>query len=222
MQTIATAIKCDSYEGQPTILEMQDGEMTKAVNAQKSDPGLDMWLKPVGVVRSQLQRPSLAAGTGGLEWQGKAKEAVAERGTVAQLVIDEDFDGILDGIEGFSHLLVAYWAHLVPPQGRSLTKVHPMGMKDLPLTGIFATCSPARPNPISVTAVRLLERRVNVLLVEGLEAVDGSPLIDIKPYVPYYYAASDVEMPEWITTIVSKMERSRRAEAPLAASGEQG
>ena len=192
------------------------------MNAQQNDPGLDMRLRPVGVVRSQLQRPSLAAGTDGLEWQGKAKEAIAERGTVVQLVIDEDLHGILDGIEGFSHMLVVYWAHLVPPRGRSLTKVHPMGRKDLPLTGIFATCSPARPNPISVTAVRLLERRGNVLLVEGLEAVDGSPLIDIKPYVPYYYAASDVEMPEWITTIMSMMERSNYAEAPLASSGEEG
>ena len=222
MQQFANAIKCDSDKGQPNILEMQDGEMTKEVNAQNNDPGLDMRLRPVGVVRSQLQRPSLAAGTDGLEWQGKVKEALAERGTVAQLVVDEDLHGILDGIEGFSHLLVAYWAHLVPSQGRSLTKVRPMGRKDLPLTGIFATCSPARPNPISVTAVRLLERRGNVLLVEGLEAVDGSPLIDIKPYVPYYYAASDVEMPEWITTIMSRMERSHRAEAPLAASGEEG
>lgn len=189
--------------------------MTKAVNAQKSNPGLDMWLKPVGVVRSQLQRPSLVAGTGGLEWQGKAKEAVAERGTVAQLVVDEDLHGILDGIEGFSHILVLYWAHLVPPEGRQLTKVHPIGRKEFPLTGIFATCSPARPNPISVTAVRLLERRANVLLVEGLEAVDGSPLIDIKPYVPYYYSAGDVRMPKWITTIMRTIDKSSRVTTAL-------
>ncbi|MFW6126242.1 MAG: tRNA (N6-threonylcarbamoyladenosine(37)-N6)-methyltransferase TrmO, partial [Chloroflexota bacterium] len=146
----------------------------------------DMRLRPVGIVRSPLKQPSLVPQSGDLHWGAGVERAHQERGAIAELVIDEGLTGIIDGIDGFSHILVLYWAHLVPQEARSMTKVHPMGRRDLPLTGIFATCSPARPNPISVTAVRLLERTGNVLVVEGLEAVDGSPLIDIKPYTPYY------------------------------------
>ena len=191
--------------------------MTSA-DAERHDSHYDMRLRPVGVVRSQLQRPSFAAGGGGLAHRSTKRETLAERHALAELVIDEDLDGILDGIEGFSHLLVTYWAHLVPPEGRSLIRVRPMGRKDLPLTGIFATCSPARPNPLSVTAVRLVERRGNVLLVEGLEALDGSPVLDIKPYVAYYYAASDVEMPEWAMAMLRIIAKSEHPDDPPATT----
>jgi len=170
-------------------------EPERSINAH------DMQLRPVGVVRSVLKEPSLAPRRGDLHWEAGAERTHQEYNTVAHLVIDGELTGTLDGIDEFSHLLVLYWAHLVPPQGRSITEVHPMGRKDLPLTGIFATCSPARPNPICVTAVRLLERRGNVLVVEGLEAVDGSPLIDIKPYTPYYYSARDVKVSEWMAQV---------------------
>ena len=73
-----------------------------------------------------------------------------------------------------------------------------MGRKDLPLQGIFATCSPARPNPVLVSAVPLLERVGNILKVKGLEAVDGSPLIDIKPYNPSTYRVTDPTLPAWM------------------------
>lgn len=163
-----------------------------------------MWLRPVGLVRSSMKEPSLAAESGDLEWRAKAEDARSERSGISELIIDSDLTGILDGIESFSHLLVLYWAHRVRPEGRSLIKAHPMGRKDFPLVGIFATCSPARPNPVCVTTVRLLERKRNVLIVEGLDAVDGTPLVDIKPYVPSYYAAADVKMADWMMRIVSE------------------
>ena len=175
--------------------------MEHTSESERSAGTPDMRLRPVGVVRSVLKQPSLIPKRGDLHWGAGAERAQEERDAIAELVVDDDLTGILDGIDGFSHLLVLYWAHLVPHQARSMTKVHPMGRKDLPLTGIFATCSPARPNPISVTAVRLIERRGNVLVVEGLEAVDGSPLIDIKPYTPYYYRVRDVQVSEWMAQV---------------------
>jgi tRNA-Thr(GGU) m(6)t(6)A37 methyltransferase TsaA len=114
------------------------------------------------------------------------------------VAINPKLSEILDGIEGFSHILVLYWPHLVPEKRRKLQKVHPMGRKDIPRQGIFATCSPARPNPVLVTAVRLLERNGNVLRVQGLEAVDGSPVVDIKPYNPRYYRVENPIVPEWM------------------------
>lgn len=76
-----------------------------------------------------------------------------------------------------------------------------MGRKDLPVQGIFSTCSPARPNPVLVSAVPLLERKGNILKVKGLEAVDQSPVIDIKPYVKTYYWVENLSVPEWMITI---------------------
>ena len=175
--------------------------MAPASESERSINAPDMRLRPIGVVRSELKEPSLVPRRGDLDPAAGMGRARMERSNIAELVIDEDLTGMLDGIDGFSHLMVLYWAHLVPHEARSMAKVHPMGRKDLPLTGIFATCSPARPNPICVTAVRLLERRGNVLVVEGLEAVDGSPLIDIKPYTPYYYSARDVKVSEWMAQI---------------------
>jgi tRNA-Thr(GGU) m(6)t(6)A37 methyltransferase TsaA len=124
-------------------------------------------------------------------------------------VIDDDLEGILDGIEDFSHIMVLYWAHRITHEGRSILKAHPMGRKDFPLVGIFSTCSPARPNLVCLTAVRLLGRKGNVLIVEGLDAVDGTPLVDIKPYVPSYYAVADVKMADWMARIVSEFAEDR-------------
>ena len=117
------------------------------------------------------------------------------------MVIDSDLADILDSIEGLSHLLVLYWEHLVPAEGRSIVKAHPMGRKELPLAGIFATCSPARPNTIFATVVRLLGKKEKVLKVAELDALNGSPIVDIKPYNTSYYPVGDVKLPDWMERI---------------------
>jgi tRNA (Thr-GGU) A37 N-methylase len=80
-----------------------------------------------------------------------------------------------------------------------------MGRKDLPLVGLFATCSPARPNPICVSAVRIVERQGLTLRVEGLDAIDGSPVVDVKPYHPYYYAVEDARVSDWMARIMREL-----------------
>lgn len=166
---------------------------------------LEMTIKPVGFVRSELKTPSLKANRGDIELQQGLQQTAREskyiRSLISELVINPELDGILDGLEDFSHALVLYWPHLLPPHGRSLIKVHPIGQKSFPLVGVFATCSPARPNPILVTAVRIVEIRENILKVQGLEAVDGSPVIDIKPYTTAYYSAKDISTSDWMHQI---------------------
>jgi tRNA-Thr(GGU) m(6)t(6)A37 methyltransferase TsaA len=169
----------------------------KREGQQKSD----MVLRQVGVVKSPLKEPSLVAESGDLSWRRRADRGAQERAVVSEILIAEAFTGILDGIEEFSHILVLYWAHRVPEEGRSIVKGHPMGRKDLPLVGIFATCSPARPNPLCAIVVRLLEHTGNCLTVQGLDAVDGSPVVDIKPYNPGYYPAGEVRIPSWLEQI---------------------
>lgn len=173
--------------------------MRQSENVVKHRP--EMRLRAVGIVRSPLKEPSLVADSGDLEWRPRMAGAGDSRGVISELIIDGDLAGITDGIDDFSHLLVLYWAHLVDEDGCSIIRAHPMGRKDLPLVGIYATCSPARPNPVCAMVVRLLGRKGNVLKVQGLDAIDGSPLIDIKPYNPSYYATENVKVADWMAQL---------------------
>jgi len=183
------------------LAQRGDGEVESPEKVQNGKGLPEMLLRPVGVVRSPLKEPSLVAESGDLEWRPRKAGIGDSREVISELVIDSSLAGILDGIEDFSHLLVLYWAHRVAPEGRSIIKAHPMGRKDLPLVGIFATCSPARPNTICATVVRLVKCKENVLKVQGLDALDGSPLIDIKPYIPSYYHADNVKRADWMLQI---------------------
>ena len=174
---------------------------------------LPMVLTAVGEVRSEIKAPILLAGQSDLELQERMekirKHHKLVENNICDLVIYSQWEELLDGIEDFTHILVLYWPHLIDPKRRNLKKVHPMGRKDLPLQGIFATCSPARPNPVLVSAVPLLERNGNTLKVKGFEAVDKSPIIDIKPYLKSYYGADNSKVPNWM----AKIQRELRNEA---------
>jgi tRNA-Thr(GGU) m(6)t(6)A37 methyltransferase TsaA len=116
---------------------------------------------------------------------------------VSEITIASSLTEALDGLEEFSHVVVVYWMDRVPPLAQVPTKVHPRGRQDLPLVGLFATRTPHRLNPVGVTVVKLLERRGNVLKVRGLDALDGSPVVDIKPYMPRRAAIIDARTPSW-------------------------
>lgn len=138
-------------------------------------------LKPIGVVRSEAKEPR----RGGWEQVN------------SELVIDAVLAEHLEGLEQFSHIVVVYWMHRVHADGRPPGKVHPRGRGDLPLVGLFATRAPFRPNPLGVSVARLVERAGNVLTVVGLDAVDGTPIIDIKPFMPPVDNPAGVRMPDW-------------------------
>jgi tRNA-Thr(GGU) m(6)t(6)A37 methyltransferase TsaA len=165
----------------------------------------ELKIRPVGLVQNDIREPSLVASSGDLKWQDEDCPPSHPDTIVSEIIINSDYAGILDGIEDFSHLLVLYWGHRVDSKDRSLMKVHPMGRKDLPFVGVFSTCSPVRPNPILISAVRLLERKDFVLRVEGLDAVNGSPILDIKPYLPTYYAINDVRLSDWMERILEEI-----------------
>jgi len=143
---------------------------------------IDITLEPIGIVRNEV-----------LESGERSWKAI-----VSEIEIKESLLPALKGIEDFSHIIVLYWMHRVSPERRSLTQVHPRGRQDLPLTGVFATRSPARPNPIGVAMVSLLECRGNVLRVQGLDALDGSPVLDIKPYLPEYDSTPEARVAWWV------------------------
>ncbi len=104
----------------------------------------------------------------------------------------------LDGIEGFSHIWVIYWFHgNDTPEKRRTLKVHPRRNPANPLTGVLATRSPARPNLVGLDACRLVKREGKRLEVEGLDAWDGTPVLDIKPYLPQLDAVPQTTIPKW-------------------------
>ncbi len=167
-------------------------------------------ITPVGRVSSEIKKPILLAGKSDIELQERMDIIREQRkrveANICELIIFPQWSELLDGIEGFSHVMVLYWPHLIDPERRNLRKIHPMGRKDLPLQGVFATCSPARPNPVLASTVPLLERNGCVLKVKGLEAVDGSPIIDIKPYLKSYHGADDSTIPDWMMKINQDLE----------------
>ncbi len=164
-----------------------------------------MDLEPVGIVKSPIKTPNLATTKDNLELkpsmdQLKKQHKKIEE-TLSEILVFEEWEPLLKGIEGFSHVLVLYWPHLIDPEKRKLEQVHPMGRKDIPMQGIFATCSPARPNPVLVSAVPLIRMKKNSLIVKGFEAVDQSPVIDIKPYSTHYMKKENSRSPEWMENI---------------------
>jgi len=103
-------------------------------------------------------------------------------------VFDEYSDGLAD-LGGFSHLYLVF--HLHKSAGYKL-KVIPF--LDTVERGIFATRSPSRPNPVGLSVVKLVSVNGNIVNIKGLDIVDGTPLIDIKPFVPMFEDASDVRI----------------------------
>ncbi len=124
---------------------------------------------------------------------------VRKEGDRAFLKILPQFAPALLGLEGFTHLWVLYWFHENDhAAARSVLQVHPRRDPANPLTGVFACRAPERPNPIGLTACRLLKVSGNLLEVAGLDARDGSPIVDLKPYLPQGDSILEAAAPEWV------------------------
>ena len=150
---------------------------------------------PIGQVINDIEYPSH------VKWEN----------ITSKVVIAPQLVEALDGIDGFSHILIIFYLHEVGEGRRSRLKVHPQGRKELPLTGVFATRSPVRPNPIGVTVVKLLERQKNVLKVLGLDAYDGTPVLDIKPYLRRDDLLKEATMPDWLLRLWELQDGSASA-----------
>jgi len=123
-------------------------------------------------------------------------DEVKDKEVISTINLNPELVEALDGILGFSNLFVLFYLNEVTNEQRSILKVHPRGNKDLPLTGVFATRTMLRPNPIGLTLVELLKVEGNVLTVKGLDAFDGTPVLDVKPY-DFWDMAENAKVPEW-------------------------
>jgi tRNA-Thr(GGU) m(6)t(6)A37 methyltransferase TsaA len=149
---------------------------------------LDIVLQPIGYVQNGLtSRPP-----GG--W----------RETVARVELDARFEPHLDGLGEFSHAVVIYWMHECRPEDREVARVHPRSRADLPLVGVFATRSQHRPNPLGLTVVEILSIVGTTLTVRGLDALDGSPVLDIKAYAPVLDDRRAGRHPAWVDVLAAE------------------
>jgi tRNA-Thr(GGU) m(6)t(6)A37 methyltransferase TsaA len=137
--------------------------------------------------------------------RASSNEDVKDKGLVSEVVLEKDFTKALDGIEDFSHIFIIFWMHKISEAERTTLQVHPQGRTELPVTGVFATRAPIRPNPIGLTLVELTKRKKNVLWVRGLDAYDGTPILDIKPYPDWekghWIVVTDFKAPKWLMKI---------------------
>jgi tRNA-Thr(GGU) m(6)t(6)A37 methyltransferase TsaA len=140
-------------------------------------------LRAVAVVRNGVREPRMGG------WQDVRSD----------IIVRQDLEPALDGIDSYSHLIVLFYMQQVPEQEKERTHVHPRGDPRYPLQGVLATRSPRRPNPIGMAVVPLIKRRRNILRVKGLDALDGTPVLDLKPYLPDHDSVPDARLPEWAT-----------------------
>lgn len=147
-----------------------------------------IYLEPVGFVKTE------AVG-----------KEVRDKNVVSRIVFREEYIEALEGVEEFSHLFVLFWLHRISDEDKRIMKVRPRGRSDMPLLGIFATRTPHRPNPIGLTRAKLLKVEDNVITVQGLDAFDGTPVLDIKPF-DSWDTTEDFRVPEWW----KKLEKERK------------
>jgi tRNA-Thr(GGU) m(6)t(6)A37 methyltransferase TsaA len=137
-------------------------------------------LKPIGIIHSPYKNTRAAP------------YQVYKSEEISQIEVFKEFEEGLRDIEGFSHIIVIYWFH--KSQGYHLLVKTPW---DDSLHGLFTTRSPHRPCPLGLTIVELVAREKNILKVKGLDAIDGTPLLDIKPYISGVDERSVVK-PSWL------------------------
>jgi tRNA (adenine37-N6)-methyltransferase len=139
-------------------------------------------IKPIGFVKNRVKKPRF----------GKFANEISE------VIIDKKFTGALDGIEGYSHIIIVYWMDKVKDY---VIRHQPQGNPNVPVVGIFACRCPRRPNPIGITTVKLISRQKNKIKVKGLDVLDKTPIIDIKPYWPQYDKVIDGKTPTWVNKL---------------------
>ena len=141
-------------------------------------------IEPIGYVANSIDSP-MDEGWGKIE---------------SKIILKEELAPALLGLDEFSHLLVVFLMHKA--EHPSILQRRPQNRQDMPEVGLFAQRSKHRPNPIGVTAVQLVKISGHEIVVQGLDAIDSTPVLDIKPYYPEYDRPARVQVPEWVDRLM--------------------
>lgn len=127
---------------------------------------------------------------------------------VSEIVISEKIsDESTKGIDQFSHLEIIFYFHLADLAKINISATHPRDNKKFPKVGIFAQRKKARPNLLGSSIVKLIKSEKNILTVSGLDAVNGTPVIDIKPVIKEFIPTGEITQPEWATELMKDIAR---------------
>ena len=155
-------------------------------------------LRPIGIVHVEFDDETVKRSMNGVRGKIEVFESYCEG---------------LEGIEGFSHLIIIAYLHKVSEEQKRVLKVRfrrltrfGIKLEELPEVGVFCSDSPHRPVPIAVTIVKLLKREGCILHVENLDLFDGTPILDIKPYTPDRII-KELNLPKWYEEIFEKIHR---------------
>ena len=140
-------------------------------------------IKPIGTVSSPVK--------------STPKPEYDWRGIVSEIELEPGLAPGLEGLEGYSHVIVIYYADRATDPADMALRVRFKGDPKYPVVGVFASRSPYRPNPLGQKLARLIEVRGSAVRLEGLDAIDGTPVLDIKPFIPGYDSAPDATSPQW-------------------------
>ena len=159
------------------------------------------FLVPVGTVRNGRTDPQHSDHWGGVE---------------SAILVEERFgDHCLTGLGGFSHVEVVYFFHLLPEREDYRKPLRPRGRADLPEVGVFCDRGPRRPNRIGCTLCEVVSARGRELRVRGLDAVDGTPVLDIKP-VMRQFLPRHIRQPAWAGALMKDYFTSHPGHVPDA------
>jgi tRNA-Thr(GGU) m(6)t(6)A37 methyltransferase TsaA len=139
-------------------------------------------LVPIGVVRNNVSSPRPEG------WEHVRSD----------IIVQADLGDALRGIESYSHVIVVFALHLVPRSRVEHGVLEPSSDAAVPEQGVLATRSQLRPNSLGVSVVPLIRRRHNIVRVSGLDAINGTPVLDVKPYLPQVDAVPDAAVPPWV------------------------
>lgn len=151
--------------------------------------------QPIGIIHSPFQNI-----------QGMPIQPTGAKGIAGTIEIYPEFAEGLKDLEGFSHIILIYHFHL--SKGYSL-KVKPF--MDENYRGVFATRAPKRPNPIGISIVRLVRIEDTIIHIEDIDIIDGTPLLDIKPYVPEF-DVQEIEKIGWLSQKAEKVHKIKSDE----------
>ena len=142
-------------------------------------------MQPIGFVRNQvINRKDVSWGE-----------------DISIIELKEQYHSGLMGLEDFSHAIILFYLDKANYISEKHLQRRPQNRDDMPLVGIFSQRGKDRPNQIGMTAVEIVSVSENALAVKGLDAIDGTPVLDIKPYYPVY-DKKDAKVPEWVDRLM--------------------
>ena len=138
-------------------------------------------MEPIGYVRNEV----------------KDRKDVSWGEDTSSIVLNAEYISGLKGLEDFSHVIILYHLDKAKYEKEKHLQRRPQNREDMPLVGIFSQRGKDRPNRIGMTSVEIVSVSEDRLVVKGLDAIDGTPILDIKPYYPVY-DKKDAVVPEWV------------------------